>query len=122
MKLEKFDLEKALNGAKVVTRDGREVSELTKFISASYFSLAGVLNGSLQKWTDTGHFDALLAQESDRDLFLAVEVKSAWLNIYRHGNRKDLLTSGAFKTKEAAIKNISEDYNYIKTIEITDEL
>ena len=27
MKLEKFDLEKALNGAKVVTRVGREVTQ-----------------------------------------------------------------------------------------------
>jgi hypothetical protein len=33
MKLEKFDLEKAINGAKVVTRDGREVTQLTKFES-----------------------------------------------------------------------------------------
>jgi hypothetical protein len=122
MKLEKFNLEKALSGAKVVTRDGREVSELTKFESASYFSLAGVLNGSLQTWTDTGHFDTLLTQESDRDLFLfGGQVRRAWVNIY--GNGRDIITSsGGYRTREDAIRNIREDYEYIKTIEITDEL
>jgi hypothetical protein len=56
MKLEKFDLEKALNGAKVVTRDGREVKQLTKFEGLSLDSLGGVLDNQLRTWTTQGLF------------------------------------------------------------------
>jgi hypothetical protein len=120
MKLEKFNLQKALNGAKIVTRDGREVTQLTKFEDAEDYPLGAVIEGKIQSWNIDGYY--YIEEESDTDLFLAVEMQSAWVNIYRHSNRIDMLISGTYKTKEVAIKNISEGWEYIKTIEITDEI
>ena len=118
MKLEKFDLEKALNGAKVVTRDGREVSQLAKFECVDEYPIVGVLDSFICVWTIKGEFE--YGDKCDEDLFLESKVRRAWLNVY--GNGRDILTSGCYRTKQVALNNISEDYEYIKTIEITDEL
>jgi hypothetical protein len=71
MKLEKFDLEKALNGAKVVTRDGKEVKELTKFEGLSLYILVGLIDGEVHSWNEDGwHHNE---RSGVYDLFLAVE-------------------------------------------------
>lgn len=122
MKLEKFDLEKALNGAKVVTRDGREVTELSKFTSVSNYPLVGVLGGWISNWTIDGMFREDI-KESDADLFLAVEPKSIYKiykNVYRSIDGGIELGS-SFLTREQAITYITDNETYIKTIEITDE-
>ena len=119
MKLEKFDLEKALNGAKVVTRDGLEVTQLTKFETYHKFRLYGVVDDELQCWTIDGQYSEAVVI-SNMDLFLVGEARRAWVNIY--GNGRDIITSGGYRTREDATRNIREDYEYIKTIEITDEL
>ena len=54
------------------------------------------------------------------DLFIEGKARRAWVNIY--GNGRDIITSGGYRTREDATRNIREDYEYIKTIEITDEL
>jgi hypothetical protein len=119
MKLEKFDLEKALNGAKVVTRDGREVKELTKFEGFKDYPLVGVLDNQLQTWTTQGLISPHLG-ECRADLFLAVETKRVYVNVYiLHDTIK---TGGNYDTLEAAKKAIQKGLDYIKTIEITDEL
>jgi hypothetical protein len=120
MKLEKFDLEKALSGAKVVTRDGREVTGLRKLEATKGYPLAGVLEGSIHSWRIDGSYFAPLA-EYHADLFLfGSQVRRGWVNVY--GNGRDIITSGGYITREDATRNIREDYEYIKTIEITDEL
>jgi hypothetical protein len=121
MKLEKFDLEKALNGAKVVTRDGREVTQLKKFEGLKEYILAGVVDNNLQTWTTQGLFIADSAGECRTDLFLAVEPQRIWVNVYT--NNSGIYTGrGNYNKLEAAKKAIAENLNYIKTIEITDEL
>jgi hypothetical protein len=120
MKLEKFDLEKALNGAKVVTRDGREVSQLTKFECINLYSLVGVVDGVIKRWTEQGKFDTEPVEESHLDLFIAVEPKRIWVNVYV--SHDTIQTSANYNTLEAAKKAIQENLKYIKTIEITDEL
>ena len=122
MKLEKFDLQKARNGAKVVTSEGKEITQLHFFTNVENpYIVYGCLENRIAKWTKDGCFLDWNSKHYN-DLFLSVEVKSAWVNIYRHYNRKDLLTSGVWPTEEKAINNISKDFEYIKTIEITDEL
>jgi hypothetical protein len=119
MKLKKFNLEKALNGAKVVTRDGREVLELTKFKNIKDYPLVGVLDNEVYAWTIEGYYvDGF--EEDDANLFLEGEVQSVWVNIYKI-DKQILLVGGSYKTKEIAINSIVTDYEYIKTIEITDE-
>ena len=117
MKLEKFDLGKALNGAKVVTRDGREVTELTKFDIPGPYPVLGVVEGVISNWTIDGSF--LPPFEENRDLFLAVEPQSIWVNVYK-SNDGDLHLGISHNTKEEAI--INHTAGYIKTIEITEEI
>lgn len=120
MKLKPFNLEEALNGAKVVTRDGREVKQLTFFETKSPFPLIGVCdNGFMSSWQKNG-INNTESSISENDLFIAVETQSVWANVYVDDNR--LWIGEAYPSKEEAIKNIYKHSNCIKTIEITDEI
>jgi hypothetical protein len=121
MKLEKFDLEKALNGAKVVTRDGREVSQLTNFENLNDdYPLIGVVDRSIRTWTTQGLFVGAPLGESDEDLFLAVEPQRVWVNVY-YLNGKLFIGADQYNSlREAKLYTSDEvDMKYIKTIKIT---
>jgi hypothetical protein len=118
MKLEKFDLEKALNGTKVFTRDGLEVTQFTKFDTYEKFSLYGVVNDEIQCWDIKGRYCG--EATPNMDLYIEGEVQSVWVNVYK-SDKQNILVSGAYKKKETALNCILTSYHYIKTIEITDE-
>jgi hypothetical protein len=119
MKTKPFNLEEALNGAKVVTRDGREVKELTKFESFEDYPLVGVLDNELKSWNEQGKHTNFCVGDSSLDLFLAVEPQRIWVCVYKISGQIGL---GAIcYSKEEAESKIISTANYIKTIEITDE-
>jgi hypothetical protein len=127
MKLEKFDLEKIIHGSKVVTRDGIEVLKLTNFGLDDY-PLVGVLNNEINSWTIDGYYQDE-NEESEKDLFLAVEPKRVYANVMQYANGDLWVGSECFSTFETArnfaIKNQKTQLfkrGYVKTIEITDEL
>jgi hypothetical protein len=124
MKLKKFDLEKALNGAKVVTRNGREVLQLTKFECINLYSLVGVVDGAIKRWTEQGKFDTEHVGESHLDLFLAVEPQRIWANVFKNKYGNLYVGIDTYDSKEMALrcKGARDPESYIKTIEITDEL
>ena len=117
MKTKPFNLEEALNGAKVVTRDGREVTELTKFESEAQDFIFGRIDKSIFAWRLNGNYYNEGA--SSLDLFLAVEPQSIWVNVYKINGHIGLGAIGY--TKEEAINRNYHTDKYIKTIEITDE-
>lgn len=82
-----FDLERALAGDPVVTRDGRPVTQLTHFKDVEYGSesLCGVVCGSLEKWMSDGRY--YLAGTSGTDLFMAPKKRTVWVNLYGNGHR-----------------------------------
>jgi hypothetical protein len=122
MKLEKFDLEKALNGAKVVTRDGREVKELTKFEGFKDYPLVGIVDSQLHTWTTQGLISLHLG-ECGADLFLAVEPKRIWVNVYNRNGKLWLGGCQYDSLTEAKLHAVdTPNMQYIKTIEITDEI
>ena len=120
MKTKPFNLEEALNGAKVVTRDGLEVKELTKFEGLVGGPIAGVMGGVLNTWTEQGKY--YKDKESNSDLFLAAEPQRVYVNVY-YLNGKLLISACQYNSLPAAKLYISDDVDmkYIKTIEITDE-
>jgi hypothetical protein len=124
MKLEKFDLEKVIHGAKVVTRDGREVLELTKFENLGELPLVGVVDGDLETWTIKGRYYE--GETSNMDLFLVGRVKRIWANVMKYANGDLFIGSECFSTLEAALNfaRNSKGFkrNYVKTIQITDEV
>lgn len=65
-----FSLKNFLNGQKVVTRSNKEVTELTYFKTAvGQITLAGVIDGSLLTWHESGFWSAIENKETDLDLF-----------------------------------------------------
>lgn len=120
MKTKPFNLEEALKGAKVVTRDGGEVKELTKFENLKDYPLVGVLDTELKTWTTEGKYSAYDLGQSYLDLFLAVEPIRIYKNVYRSIDG-GIELGASHKTKEQAVKQGSDAKDYIKTIEITDE-
>jgi galactose mutarotase-like enzyme len=124
MKTKPFNLEEALNGAKVVTRDGREVTQLTCFdTSDNYeYSLYGVIGKDICCWARTGQVN-IDTNIHCNDLFLAVEPQRIWVNAYNHNGKLWLGGAQYDSLTEAKVNAVnSTNMQYIKTIEITDEL
>lgn len=120
-----FDWEKYNNNRdkyKVVTRDGDEVTQLTKFERLPLLPvLMGVEGGvTLIRWTESGHF-RLNKSYSDLDLQLQYkeEVVESWVNLYLEPNNK-IIASRTFHTKYQAESYGKQHNEYIKTINLND--
>jgi hypothetical protein len=117
-KLIPFDLErwKKADFKRVVTKQGKEVSDLTYFKSATKdtWPLVGVLEKDVQSWTIDGTFFNI-ERNSQSILMLEVEDKTleGWVNVYQ-----DKLGINVFSSKEEAIM-CSHQPNYITTIYIS---
>jgi hypothetical protein len=89
-----FNLEAALAGAKVVTRDGSEVTQLVKFnIDKAGYVLYGVLKSEVHSWLINGRY--FIVDEANNDLFMAPNIQSIW--VARVG---DGIRIGAHPTKK----------------------
>lgn len=66
-----FDLERALAGEPVVTRQGDEVIQLTLFKTNGIYKLAGVVKGELLRFTPTGKY--FVNESHELDLFMKVK-------------------------------------------------
>lgn len=100
-----FDLQKALAGAKVQTRDGRGVTQLTYFPDAKQkYCIACVVDNYLRLYDKEGCF--YIGGTDDKDLVMTPIKKKGWLNIYPVDgkNPAHLGNPGAyiFSTKEQA--------------------
>lgn len=67
-----FNLEAALRGEKVVTRDGREVTQLVKFDGEYDHPLAAMVEGSIESYTLGGKYFSD-GGEANFDLFMYEE-------------------------------------------------
>jgi hypothetical protein len=92
-----FNLEEALKGAKVVTRDGREISEIHKFekTKKDAFRIAVVRDGMVKLYSDEGK--TIWLNESCDDLFMAPTERKEWLVRASKG-----MACALCKTKEEA--------------------
>jgi len=120
-----FNLERALAGEPVITRNGKKVTELLLFKSGKLIQpLFGIIEG------EEGYFcfnkDGMYnisSTEASYDLFMALEKKSVWVNVYEDSNGKLLVTTDTSwdRAQIAARHTHPTLYKYIKTIEITNE-
>ncbi|NRA76734.1 MAG: hypothetical protein HRU18_00880 [Pseudoalteromonas sp.] len=81
--MKEFDLEKALAGEKVVTRDGQPITQLVKFKTYSGSVLYG-LNCDMDKiesWLIDGRYHDVKG-ECGADLFMAPKKLSGFLNVW----------------------------------------
>lgn len=112
-----FNLEEALAGKPVITRDGKEVKQLIQFDIKDWDCLYGVIDTDVHSWNINGKY--FLNKETEYDLFMKTEKKSIWINVYNNG--KETWLGCSYDTKEGALINSYGDACYIKTIEITNE-
>ena len=82
--MNKFNLEKALAGEKVITRDGREVTQIVSFdASDSEFVVYGVIDGeAIDSWTQDGGYHDTNSEECGADLFMEPVMLSGFINQY----------------------------------------
>lgn len=115
-----FNLEEALNGAKVVTRDGRLVTQLIKFNADEKETLYGVVNNEIASWKDDGRF-SFVPPYNDHilDLFMYVEPQRKWVNLYKDAKGKFYLGQWCHSLEEAK-RFIDPTMYFVKTIEIND--
>jgi hypothetical protein len=86
---EPFDLERALNGEKVVNRRGEPVTSIFHFEGATktHYCVGGVCDGYARFYTKDGFYTPLNG-ECQEDLFMAPKeprVVTKWVNVYGHG-------------------------------------
>jgi hypothetical protein len=112
-----FDLGRWQKGdfKRVVTKSGKEVSELTYFKSATEatYPLVGVLENYIEFWTIDGAF-LNIQRNSQCILMLEVEEKplEGWVRVY-----KGRLGSSVYKSYEAARDTIDPTFVTIIKIE-----
>lgn len=81
-----FNLEAALAGEPVVTRDGRDVTNLAYFPNVcSEHKIAGVLEECIETFTEEGFF-LDFNEESESDLFMKPKKRTVWVNLYIDGS------------------------------------
>jgi len=119
--MKQFNLEKALAGEPVVTRDGKKVTQLTLFETDNIYPLRGVIDRAVCDFTTGGIFDVDL-EDHKFNLFMVDEKKSVWVNVYKNDFSDEFVLGIQHKTLERATNNISGDEDYIKTIEITNKI
>jgi hypothetical protein len=123
--MEKFNLERALAGEPVITRDGKEVTQLVYFKDViNKDCVYGVLGNQITTWCIDGKFFHDDPNEFKADLFMKPKENAIWVNVYSKNSRIWTTegTDGGFKTEQEAKKDAQGDMYYIKTIRITDKL
>ena len=91
-----FDLDKALAGSRVVTKEGKEVKNIALFkdLTEDEFRVVGVVGGEMCRWTE----DGVGVYEDDRfDLHLATEKCEGRANVYREQTGKIEFGSKIYK-------------------------
>jgi hypothetical protein len=117
MKLIPFNLERALAGEPVITRDGRQVKRLTQIsTSTKIHSILAWIGKEYYLFDNKGKHDML----ESNDLFMVSEVMEGWFNVYSRSGRLEIGPS--YITKKEAEEGGKSSNAYIKTIKITGEL
>ena len=115
-----FNLQEAIEGKPIVTRDGRKVLECHYFKTLEHkYPFRVIIEGKsdVYMFTKEGVYDTNLTSHK-LDLFMYEEPKNYYANVYKsHSNG---ICIGAIVDNIEEAKNIAINRNaYIKTIEIT---
>jgi hypothetical protein len=107
--MREFNLEQALAGHPVCTRDGREVTQLVKF-DINDFPLAGIVCGDFYRWKRSGK--AGLYDLHYMDLFMAPVKKTGWVARYAHDDGTTYINTTIFKDKAACVACCGDALSY----------
>jgi len=116
--MSKFNLEKAMAGAPVVTRGGQKaviVNGVSTREDFGDFVAVVNVNGRAQVfeiWND-GRYYTTKGEESVYDLFMAPVKREGWVNVYKESRTS---VGAVFKTEEEARATAVDDY--VATVKI----
>lgn len=114
--MKEFNLEAAKAGARVYTRDGREVRIVCFDAKSEYPILALIMcgdgNGCLNTYTIDGYYN-IDKKESSSDLFMSSTKHEGWVNIYRESGH----VLGIYETEAMAKQEIIPS-GYVATAKI----
>lgn len=113
-----FNLQEALAGKSVQTRDGRPVKIAGYNQEAKFCKLIGWINNEIVcSWDDNGNYSSYTA--STNDLFMIPEKREVWVCYWRHGN----YTGVSHAYTEQAVKEIchAHMHDIITTVKIWEE-
>lgn len=117
MERKPFNLKEALAGTRVTTRNGQEVTGLHFFAGCvSDYPLVGLVEGELNTFTIDGRVSQF--GESDFDLFLGVEHKEAWVNVYRNGDGSHRLGLELYPTEGEARAGQNPNAGFVYTARV----
>lgn len=113
--MKSFNLEEALKGEAVITREGTPIIEIFKMKTvADYPVLVVNRDGFPRCYTEQGKY-YLDDDENPEDLFMAPEFKTMWANVYRrHDGELEILQ--VWEDEGACKGAISPTRNFVKTI------
>jgi hypothetical protein len=114
-----FDLQKALAGDPVITRDGKPVTEIHHFKTwKDEFRVFGEIRGILRKFKEDGRF--VLNSDSDMDLFMAETSETGfWINVFYDKDRNmPWLGVNRYQTKEEAEEHLTDHKWYQTSIKL----
>ena len=114
-----FDLEKALAGEPVVTRDGRPVTQLIKFeaIVEDGYVIYGVVNNKIFNFLDSGKYDRTFESHCF-DLFMAEPER--WINIHFDPKDGHIFYGVVYQSETDALKDKDKMSHYQATIKLKD--
>lgn len=116
-----FNLQLALAGKPVVTRDGRKVAEIYHFKTLkSDYTVHASIDGYNREYTTEGMYYNN-GSESVADLFMEEPVVEKWVNIYCHNKKGDMWIGELWSSYKEAIDSKGDDAHYIKTIKINNQ-
>ena len=117
--MEKFNLERALAGEPVITRNGKEVTQLVYFHDVTHkYCVYGVVGGQVKTWCIDGKFFYDDPWEGNADLFMKPKENAIWVNVYKRSD--GALVAGHYYDSEAKAKEKSLGRNYLKSVKITE--
>ena len=96
MNLKPFDLQEALaNPERVITRDGRKVTQLTKFDCSFQYPLIAVIDGNVECFTLNGEY--ILGYNNNNELCLLPQTKTVWVVVVKY---LDIILTKTFDTED----------------------
>lgn len=120
--MKKFDLEKALSGGRVITRNGKEVTGLHLFGVENNFPLFGIVDGEIRRWSKEGRI-FIDVVETKFDLFMPGEKKTMWVNVYKDGDGSFITGKCLHSKEETALLNTKNPFaEFFDTVPITFEI
>lgn len=116
--MKQFDLEKAIAGKPVVTRDGEPVRIICWDRNKTDYPIVALVGDKevISSFTTNGSF--FHGKQDPNDLFMAIEKKEGWVNLYITKDGFAEVDAVIYKSDEIALLNKDIGNCYISTVKI----